>query len=200
MRLIAADIRLCLGKSGSGKSTLARSWVAKQKRVLIFDPNGEPDWAAGAVVTDNRAELVDLVSCKGAVRICWRGVMTGGEGDFEFANRCAWAAEDFFVVWDEVDRFTDPMKMLPVADNLVQAGRHRGLHIIACSRRPYRMNRTLTALATRMAVFRTTEPRDLRYFADYVGTEAAAQLPTLRDYHALDWTETAHAIKKSPFK
>jgi hypothetical protein len=91
------------------------------------------------------------------------------------------------------------MKLPPVADNLVQAGRHRGLHIIACSRRPYRMNRTLTALATRMAIFRTTEPRDLRYFGEYVGA-AASQLPTLRDYHALDWTETGVLVKKSPFR
>ena len=199
MRLDAADIRLCLGKSGSGKSTLARSWVAKEQRVLIFDPNGEDAWAKGAVVTEDRAELVDLVSKPGRVRICWRGVMTGGEGAFEFANRCAWAGEDMFVVWDEVDRFTDPMKLPPVADNLVQAGRHRGLHIIACSRRPYRMNRTLTALATRMSIFRTTEPRDLRYFGEYVGA-AASQLPTLRDYHALDWTETGVLVKKSPFR
>ena len=199
MKLDAADIRLCLGKSGSGKSTLARSWVAKQKRVLIFDPNGEDAWAEGAAVTEDRAELVELISTPGPVRICWRGVMTGGEEAFEWGNKCAWAGEDFFVVWDEVDRFTHPAKLLPVADNLVQAGRHRGLHIIACSRRPARMNRTLTALATRMAIFRSTEPRDLRYFADYVGAQAD-QIPTLRDYHALDWTETSATIRKSPFK
>ncbi|MGE5476173.1 MAG: hypothetical protein ACM3Q1_05930 [Bacteroidales bacterium] len=199
MRLDAADIRLCLGKSGSGKSTLARSWVRAEKRVLIFDPNGEDDWAKGAHVTDNHAELVELVAAKGRVRICWRGVMTGGEAAFEWANRCAWAAEDMFVVWDEVDRFVTPAQMPPIADNVVQAGRHRGLHVIACSRRPYRMNRTLSALATRMAVFRSTEPRDLRYFAELMG-EAAKGIPTLRDYHALDWTEGGTSIKKSPFK
>lgn len=199
MKLDAADIRLCLGKSGSGKSTLARSWVKSAKRVLIFDPNGEDDWAAGAVVTEDRAELVELVSRPGKIRICWRGVMTGGEDAFEWGNRCAWAGEDFHVVWDEVDRFTNPTKLQPIADNLIQAGRHRGLHIIACSRRPYRMNRTLTALATRMAIFRSTEPRDLRYFADYVG-DAANQISTLRDYHALDWCETGTAVKKSPFR
>lgn len=199
MRLDRADIRLCLGKSGSGKSTLARSWVKPAKRVLIFNPNGETDWQAGAIVTSDPAELVELVARPGAVRICWEGVMTGGVEAFEWANRCAWAGEGFHVVWDEVDRFITPAQMPPIADNLVQAGRHRGLHIIACSRRPYRMNRTLTALATRMAVFRSTEPRDLRYFADYVG-DAAKQIPTLRDYHALDWTEAGATVKKSPFK
>lgn len=199
MRLDAADIRLCLGKSGSGKSTLARSWIKREKRVLIFDPNGEPDWAAGAVVTEDRAELVDLVGRKGPVRICWRGVMEGGEDAFEWANRCAWAGEGLHVVWDEVDRFSEPRRMPAWGAKLLNAGRHRGLHIIACSRRPYAMNRTLTALATRMAIFRTTEPRDLKYFADYVG-DVAKQLPTLRDYHALDWTEAGATVKKSPFR
>lgn len=199
MKLDAADIRLCLGKSGSGKSTLARSWVKTAKRVLIFNPNGESDWEAGAHVTDSPAELVDLCATKGRVRICWNGVMTGGEGAFEWGNKCAWAGEDFFVVWDEVDRFVTPGQMPPIADNVVQAGRHRGLHVIACSRRPYRMNRTLSALATRMAVFRSTEPRDLRYFADLMG-EAAKEIPTLRDYHALDWTERGATVKKSPFR
>jgi len=199
MRLKAADIRLCFGKSGSGKSTLARSWTAGVKRVLIFDPNGEPEWAKGAHVTDSKAELVDLVSAGGPARICWRGVMTGGEEAFEWGNRCAWGGEGFLVVWDEVDRFTDPMRMPPAADNLVQAGRHRGCRLIACTRRPYRMNRTLTALATRMAIFVSTEPRDLRYFADYVGSEAD-KIPKLARYEALDWTEHGAAVKKSPFK
>lgn len=200
MRLDAADIRLCLGKSGSGKSTLARSWVAREKRVLIFDPNGEDAWAKGAVVTEDRAELVDLVAKKGPVRICWRGVMTGGEGAFEWANRCAWAGEDLWVVWDEVDRFIPQWGVPPVADNIIQAGRHRGLRIIACSRRPFRMNRNLTALAGRMAIFRTTEPNDIKYFAGYIGKAAAEALGTLREFHAVDWTEHGHSVKKSPFR
>lgn len=199
MRLDSADIRLFLGKSGSGKSTLARSQLAKAPRVLIFDPNGEPDHAKGAIVTDSQAELVELVGRKGKVRICWRGVMLGGVDAFEWANRCAWAGEGFHVFWDEVDRFSTPHRLPPIASNLVNAGRHRGLHIFAASRRPHAMNRTLSALATRMAIFRTTEPRDIRYFSEYIGDQAKL-LPTLRDYHCLDWTEAGAVEKKSPFR
>jgi len=199
MRLDAADIRLCLGKTSSGKSTLARFWMKRERRVLICDPNGEDAWAEGAHVTVDRAELVDLVSRKGRMRICWRGVMTGGIPDFEWANRCAWAGEDFWLVWDEVERFVEAGRLPPEADKLVQAGRHRGCRIVACTRRPYLMPRLITSQANRMAVFRTTEPRDLDYFARYVG-EVVKQVPNLPDYHAVDWTEHGATVKKSPFK
>ncbi len=197
--LPAADIRLALGKSGSGKTTLARAWVKGARRVLIFDPNGEAGWSEGATITEDPAELVELVSRKGRVRICWRGVMTGGIPAFEWANRCAWAGEGLHVVWDEVERFCEGGKLPPEADKLVQAGRHRDCRIIACTRRPYLMPRLLTSQATRMAIFRTTEPRDLDYFGRYVG-EAIRQVPTLREYHALDWTEQGATVKKSPFR
>ncbi len=199
MKLDVADNRACFGKSSSGKSTLARHWVKGARRVMIFDPNGEDAWAEGAHVTEDPAELVELVAKPGPSRICWRGVMTGGADAFEWGNRCAWAGEDFYLVWDEVDRFTTPTALPPTADKIANAGRHRGIRIIACSRRPFRMPRSLTAVVTRMAIFRTTEPRDLRYFADYVG-EAADQIPTLRDYHALDWTEGGSKIRKSPYR
>lgn len=127
------------------------------------------------------------------------GLADGAEDAFEFANRCALAAGDMLVVWDEVDRFSTAAKMPPAAKRIVNAGRHVGLRLFACSRRPYMMNRDLTALATRMAIFRTTEPRDLRYFADYVGA-AAENVPGLEAYHALDWTEHGAAVKKSPFR
>lgn len=198
--LTKADFRACFGKSTSGKSTLARSWIAQARRVIIFDPNGEPDWAAGADVTSDPAELVALAGRKGRSRICWRGVMTGGVEAFEWGNRCAWAGEDYWVVWDEVERFCVNSQFPPVADKLVQAGRHRGCRIIACTRRPKRMPIIFRSLATRMAVFRMTAPEDINFFVDMMGRELADQLPMLRDYHAIDWTETGASIKKSPFR
>jgi len=200
MRLKAADIRVFLGKSGSGKSTLARFQARRFRRQMIFNPNLEPDWEKGAIVCADPAYLVQLCRRDGPLRVCWQGMglAEGNEEAFEFANRCALAAGDMVLIWDEVDRFSTAARMPTHAKRIVNAGRHAGLRVFACSRRPYMMNRELTALATRMAIFRTTEPRDLKYFAEYVGA-AAEGIPDLAAYHALDWSEHGSAVKKSPF-
>lgn len=199
MKLDKADVRAVFGKTSSGKSYLTRYWMRQAKRVLVFNPNGEDAWEEGAIVTSDQAELVELVSRKGKLRICWNGVLEGGIPAFEWANKCAWAGEDFWIVWDEVERFCEGGRLPPVADKLVQAGRHRGCRIIACTRRPYMMPRILTSQANRMAIFRTTEHRDLQFFKNYIG-DAIEQIPTLRDYHAVDWTEQGFTVKKSPFR
>jgi hypothetical protein len=194
-----ADCRLFFGKSGSGKTTLALAQLAGARRVLIHDPNAEDKLARRALVIHERAELVKAVSIPGRVRICWRGVATMGPEAFEWANRCAWAGEGFTVLWDEVDRFTGSGRLPEHAYLLVNAGRHRRCRVFACTRRPFRMPRDLTAAATRIMAFRITGPTDVAYLAEFMGPAAAARLPELPDFTALDWQEGTVSEKKSPF-
>ena len=56
----------------------------------------------------------------------------------------------------------------------------------------------LPANATRVMVFRVTEPADIKYLRQSV-TDKARELPGLPGFHALDWTEGEAEIKKSPF-
>lgn len=170
--------------------------------MLIHDPNGEAIHARGAIVTSDRGQLLELLVRPGPVRVCWRGaVLQDREGRlsaFEWANRCAMAAGGLLVIWDEVDRFTEGGRLTPAADVMVNAGRHRGLRVFACARRPYRVARDVTANATRIIAFSTTEPRDIAYLEDHIG-QAARQLATLPRFHALDWTEAGASVKKAPF-
>jgi len=202
--LASPDFRLFLGKSGSGKSYLARHQAAGARRLLIHDPNGEDAWADGALVIYSRAELVEAMRAR-AWRICWRGAVAArGDAEmreaFEWANRAALAAGDCLVIWDEVDRFTDAMRLPPAAYAMVNAGRHRGVKVFACSRRVRRVSRDLSANAGRIVVFRMTEPGDLRWIRDTMGDEAARLAPALPERAALDWTEQQVKKKISPFR
>jgi hypothetical protein len=203
--LKAPDIRVCVGRGGSGKTTLVNHWLDKHKgRILIFDPNGEDGYAGrGVAITDPRHLLLALKSNKIRV-IRWQGVISMAKAAFEFANQAAWAAQesarsDLMLVWEEADSFMEPGKLPQWAFALVNQGRHRRIRLVACARRPARFSRDLTANASRISVFRTTEPRDLKYLSDYVGQENADLLPRLQDYHALDWTDKKSKVKKSPF-
>lgn len=202
--LTAPDFRLFLGKSGSGKSYLARYQAQGARRLLIHDPNGEDAWQDGAIVVHDRAGLVAAMRGR-SWRICWRGAVAArGDADmrdaFEWANRCALAAGDALVIWDEVDRFTDAGRLPPAAYAMVNAGRHRGLRVFACSRRIRRISRDLSANAGRIMLFRMTEPGDLRWVRDTMGDEAARLAPVLPERNALDWTEQKVKQKKSPFR
>lgn len=202
--LTTPDFRLFLGKSGSGKTTLMRHQAAGARRLLIHDPNGEAGWGACGVAIADRAQLAQAMAGRAWV-VVWRGAMVArGEADavaaFEWANRCALAAGDVLVIWDEVDRFVQPGRLPPAAYEMVNAGRHRGVRIYAASRRVRRVSRDLSANAGRIMVARMTEPGDLSWIRATMGASAAEQAPRLPAFHFLDWSETRLAVKKAPFR
>lgn len=202
--LTAPDFRLFLGKSGSGKSSLMRHQAAGAARVLIHDPNGESAWAQCGVVVNDRATLAKSMMAP-RFAVVWRGAqLARSEAEsvsaFEFANRCALAAGNTLVLWDEVDRFTNPGRLPAFAYEMVNAGRHRGCRVFAASRRVRRVSRDLSANAGRVMVARMTEPGDLAWIKATMGAEAAAQAPRLPPFHFIDWKETETRIKKAPFR
>jgi hypothetical protein len=183
---------------------LMRHQASGAARLLIHDPNGESAWAqCGAVISDRAGLARAMMAPRFA--IVWRGAQVArGEMEahlaFEFANRCALAAGNTLVLWDEVDRFTTPGRLPPVAYEMVNAGRHRGCRVFAASRRVRRVSRDLSANAGRIMVARMTEPSDLNWIKNTMGSEAAAQAPRLAPFHFIDWKETETRIKKAPFR
>jgi hypothetical protein len=199
-RLEAPENWLYLGKGGCGKSTLVRAQLQGETRVLIHDPNSEPELRdlAGRVCYD-RADLVEQMRRPKFV-IAWRGYETDPKEAFEFANRVALAAENCLVVMEEIDRFTSAGNLPDHAYSLVHVGRHKGCRVRATARRPHAVPRNLTSNIQRVMAARITEPRDIKFIAETIGeAEAAEGLRTLPDYHFLDWTEENVTVKKSPF-
>lgn len=102
---------------------------------------------------------------------------------------------------DEVDRFCDNGRLKvpkqkagepsrdPALKDLINYGRHRKVSAICTSRRPAQVARELTSQCAEIRCFRTTEPRDIRYFADIMGDTAANKLPSLGQYQYLRWTD-----------
>lgn len=200
--MASPDLRLFLGKSGQGKTYLALFQARANRRLLIHDPNGEGEHAKGALVISDRAQLVQAIGASD-FRICWRGALSARSMDdrvaaFEWANRCAWAAGNLGIVWDEVDTFTPGGRLPPMAYRIVNAGRHRSIRLYACARRVLRVPRDLSANATRIVAFRVVEPADIKQLRQVIGV-AADRLFTLADRQAIDWTDEGARVRVSLF-
>lgn len=192
------EIAVVIGRGGQGKSTLARHWLSNRPRVIVYDPKGEPDHARGRHIAVTRADLLSLVSAR-VFAVAWRGFAHYGPEAFEFANEIALAAGDCSILWEEVDQFTPKARLPWFAYQAVNSGRHDGVRVIACARRALRISRDLTASATRIVVFQTVEPRDVRYLEEFIGQDARA-VRDLPPYHALDWREGEGAtVRPAPF-
>jgi hypothetical protein len=95
---------------------------------------------------------------------------------------------------DEVDKLCGPRwgdsRMPPALYDLVNYGRHHRVSMLATARRPHQVARGYTSECREMRLFRITERADLKYFADYIGEEEAAKLPTLQPYQFIRWDDS----------
>lgn len=172
-----APVRCVFGMRGFGKTTLARELVAAEPRVLAYDPLDEHgclalEWEAfKAYVEANlprprfRLALVDDAE--------W------SEDFCAIARVLAERQPGYTLLLEEADLVAEPGHEPPVFKWLMRRGRHFGVAVVACTRRPAELSRNVTAFASDMYVFRTQEPRDLVYLTGYLGRDAAAVVEEL---------------------
>ena len=101
-----------------------------------------------------------------------------------FVSALLWHEYGGTLVIDEADGFS--IANAPCFDQLIRYGRNRGVHVLTGCRRPYELNRNITAGANCIYIFQTQEPRDIDYFAKtLIGKEQAERLKNLPEYHGL---------------
>jgi hypothetical protein len=91
---------------------------------------------------------------------------------------------------DEVDRVCSAGWMPNGLDYLVNQGRHVQVSMVCTSRRPAQIARELTSQAHLFYCFKTTEPNDLRYLENYLGSQAMEEIPRLAPYNFVRWEES----------
>jgi hypothetical protein len=138
--------------------------------------------------------LAQSLSAEGCVtfRILYQPLSGNLEEHFESVTFLALAfgqhGPGLIYAVDEIDRFCSASFVPPSMKELINYGRHRKISMICTSRRPAQVARELTSQCSEIRCFRTTEPRDIRYFEDIMG-QAAQQLPSLEQYTYLRWTD-----------
>jgi len=178
------DNRLIIGKTGSGKTVKALHLVADRPRVVFFDTLGH-DYNDGVVFYDLPALKAFWLSGEPKIyrrrfRLIYRP--TNEVEEFDEVCDLAYKCGNLALVAEELDLFCPPRQLTPGIRHILKRGRHMDITFIGLTQRPYGIDRTVTAIANEVYVFKTDEPRDVKYLCDRLGGGIGAKIAALQEY------------------
>lgn len=155
--------------------------------MIVFDPLGEYP----GKIFYHLGEL--LRYARGRARFFAVYRPRDARAEFPWLARIAYEVGSLCLVAEEISWAISPAKMPPEIEILIRYGRHRDVELLGISRRPAEVNRDLTANANELYIFRTHEPRDLKYFRDVIGS-VADTLPNLPPFTPHVWKDVPPEI------
>lgn len=190
------NVRLILGKTGSGKTTLARQFVKQLTRALILD-SGFCEFPAHNFRT--MRELHKYLDAHGGAGGNFRASYTPLKKDISTLFR--WSreiglAEELTLVLEECDRFPTPESAAGF-EELIQRGRHYGVHMLCLTTHPYAVDIDLRRQATEIYSFRQHEPADIKWLSSVMPASIVEQIAGLGDYQYICWNAKTGKTFKS---
>ena len=187
------SITVIIGRKGCGKTTRAREEMRAASRLIILDPMLE--YGADGVQCRTFAELARYVGPNRHAR--YRAVLQFlDDSDRDAAMSLATqgtpeapALPDVLVVGEELNRICTPSTMTPELKRILFQGRHYTASFLGITQRPRAIHRDVTAMADKIIVGQTQEPRDLDYLAQFIGDELAARCKDLRVGEFIVWPD-----------
>lgn len=151
-----------MGKKGCGKSHLANEFIlafSVDKKVLVYDTLNEYDFP-----------VIDLDSFQNLSK----GVFKVSPIDCQdehifFASICEYVYKigDTVLVVDEIDMYCSPQSQVEYLTKICRYGRHRAVDLVAITRRPHDIPRSITAMADEFYIFKIQEPKDIKYLRNF---------------------------------
>jgi hypothetical protein len=153
------------GPSGQGKSHLVKALVAQLPRVLVVDTLSEYELPY-FTSTDSAASWFARVRPER-----FRIALRVSSDDVDRALRWAWDVRPCVVVLEETDLYAPPGDVCEGLKYIAEYGRRFHLGLVAVTRRPFAIDRRLTANARFVVLFPTKEPRDRLYWQQFIPQE-----------------------------
>jgi len=169
-----------VGASRSGKTVSALAQVRNERRVLVWDYQGQ--WVAhGFEESTDLAALADRLEALGnsPARIAVR--VPFNELNFDLWSECAMAwgiVAPIVAVAEELADVTRVNKAVQWWGALVRGGLKYGIDIVAITQRPQECDKTVLGNASVLRAFRMVKPSDEAHVAEYlrVAVEAVTAL------------------------
>jgi len=168
------DIRAYFGTSGSGKSHQMKKDIAKAKRVLVFDPEGEYE-GIGFQPVRSVSEFARIVQAntKKPMRLA---LEAGGSKAFDLFCRVVWWERDaraqLIAVVDELAGVTSVAKAPDAWHAILTRGRKYGLKVCAGAQSPTEVDKTLMRQRSALWVGAMERGADYSYMAQETGISA----------------------------
>lgn len=169
-------IRLIMGKKGSGKTTLSQKLMHRTGgKVFYFSPV--------SLLSNYDYQVWDIYNLESVCQQIKKGeicsVINTDSDLFSLVCINGIIFGDYTIVIDELEWYHSN----PYLEKIIHYGRHFNISIIGNTRRYTDIPRLLTSQADEIYIFQTSEPRDLMYIKDYIGTLASKTIKSLPKYH-----------------
>jgi len=182
------DNTVIIGKTGSGKTVRALNLIADRDRVIIFDTLGH-DYTDGVVFYDLAALKTFWATVyRGSFRLIYRPLQE--QPEFEEICELAYKCGDLTLVAEELDIFAQPQRMTLAFQQMIKRGRHKDIRFIGITQRPFGIDRTITSQANHIFIFKTDEPRDVKYLCELLGDDIKEMLEGLEPYEYIECSDT----------
>lgn len=178
------------GMRGYGKTTeMGRLLSLCRGRVVLFDPLSSHTFP-GFVVATQPVELKHLLR-RSKTKILYQPRAGDIDEHFRAVSRIVYLIGETIYGVDEIDgrcgahwgnRF-----MPPELYDIVNYGRHHKVSMVFTAREPMQIARGLTSASHEMRLFHMHENRYVKYFAEFIGNDAADRLRTLPKFQYLRW-------------
>lgn len=100
----------------------------------------------------------------------------------------------FYIVFDEADSICKPKSIPPPMYDILNYGRNNGQGGIYSARRPFRLNRDVTAGADFLILLGCREQKDVEYIAEETNEELADRVRNLEKFHYVVYDMEKHEI------
>lgn len=187
-------VRLVIGKRGSGKSVLTKHLIRNDRRLVVYDIMSE--YVEGIVFDD--AEMCECREFwrhiyRQSFRIIYRPLRPKVE--IEWLAWAAFALGDLTFVVEEIDSICTPFDIPLPMQSVIQRGRHKNIELIGVTPAPFGIHRDLTRQAKDIFIFRTSEPRDIKYLRQLLGERIEDRLAALGEYEFVHWSDAQEELR-----
>lgn len=162
------------GSTGSGKSTFARligQHIPWSLPVVVFDTKGDFLVKQPPVTFRAGRERIRHLKAGELLRLC----PAPGERErplFDSLFQEIYARKNMAVMIDELFQIESD-----ILDDVLTTGRSLHIPVVACSQRPAWHTRFMLSEASRLSVFKLTDPQDRKRLRGLIGPEVEDDLP-----------------------
>ena len=187
-------IRLVIGKRGSGKSVLTKHLIRNDRRLVVYDIMSE--YVDG--VTFDVTARVEVARFwrhvyRQSFRIIYRPLSPKDE--IGWLAVAVFALGNLTFVVEEIDSICTPFDIPLPMQSIIQRGRHKNIELIGVTPAPFGIHRDLTRQAKDIFIFRTSEPRDIKYLRQLLGERIEPKLAALEQYEFVHWSDTHEELR-----